>query len=265
MFDDIEQTICLQGLRPNINEIIQLINVGSTIHQEFINEFKDKDSEGYQTFQYLCQKLEKFSQKLPPSVIENMATLSKRAQLKAKSTEDGINILRQEIAATFDNSMERASGVYRRNAKGVALLIGISIAIIANADTFHIVSILSKDAAIRTSIVNNARQIVPNNSVNSPEGIKLLQEQTNNILEEITLPIGWNKVNLEQQIGSASDTKNPLLFNSYLTIVFGWLISGVAISMGAPFWFQLIGRFVNVRNSGKRPKSSVKSELGDNE
>lgn len=262
-FDDIEETICLQGLRPNINEVVQLMNVGSTIHQEFINEFKDKNSEAYQTFQYLCQKLETFSKKLPPSVIENMATLAKRAQLKAKSTEDGINILRQEIAATFDNSMERASGVYRRNAKGVALLIGISIAIIANADTFHIVSILSKDAAIRAAIVNNAGQVVQSNSVNSPEEIKRLQKETNSLLEEITLPIGWNKLNLEQQLSSTLDTKNPTLFNSYLIMLFGWLISGVAISMGAPFWFELIGKVVNVRNSGKPPKSSVKAEDED--
>ncbi|MBD2364033.1 hypothetical protein H6G36_23075 [Anabaena minutissima FACHB-250] len=260
IFDDIEQTICLQGLRPNINEVVQLMNVGSEIQQEFINEFKDKESEAYQTFQYLCQKLETFSKQLPPSVVDNMATLAKRAQLKAKTTEEGVNILRQEIAETFDNSMERASGVYRRNAKGVALLIGVSIAVIANADTFHIVSILSKDAAIRTAIASNAGQVVQKNSVNSTEEIKLLREQTNNILEEITLPIGWNKVNLEQQLGSTSNKKNPVLINSYLTMVFGWLLSGVAISMGAPFWFELIGRVVNVRNSGKRPKSSVKSE-----
>ncbi|UKO98814.1 hypothetical protein [Nostoc sp. UHCC 0870] len=263
-FADIEQTICLQGLKPNINEVVQLINVGSEIQQEFINEFKDKDSEAYQTFKSLCQKLENFSKQLPPCVVDNMATLAKRAQLKAKTTEEGVNILRQEIAETFDNSMERASGVYRRNAKGVALLIGFSIAVIANADTFHIVSILSKDATIRTAIVSNAGQVVQTNSVNSPEEIKLLREQTNNLLEEIILPIGWNKMNLEQQMGLTSDKKNPLLINSYLTMFCGWLVSGVAISMGAPFWFELIGRVVNVRNSGKRPKSSVKSEVGDN-
>ncbi|WP_427162347.1 hypothetical protein ACQFX9_12770 [Aliinostoc sp. HNIBRCY26] len=264
IFDDIEATICLQGLRPNIHEVVQLMNVGSTIHQEFISEFQDKDSEAYQTFQYLCQKLEAFTQKLPPSVIDNMASFAKRAQIKAKSTEEGINILRQEIATTFDNSMERASGVYRRNAKGVALLIGISIAVIANVDTFHIVSILSQDAAIRTAIVNNAEQVIQSNSVNSPAEIKSLQAQTNKIIEEITLPIGWNRVNLEQQLGSTKDQKNPSLINSYLTIVSGWLISGIAISMGAPFWFELIGRFINVRNSGKRPSSSAKSEVQDN-
>jgi hypothetical protein len=35
-----------------------------------------------------------------------------------------------------------------------------------------------------------------------------------------------------------------------LKVLFGWLISGIAISMGAPFWFDILGRVMNVRNAG---------------
>ncbi|BBD60973.1 hypothetical protein NIES2109_37740 [Nostoc sp. HK-01] len=252
IFDDIEQTICLKGLRPNINEVVQLISVGSDIQQEFINEFQDKDSEAYQTFQYISQRLEQFSQKLPPSVVGNMATLARRAQLKAKSTEDGVNILRREIEQTFNNSMERASGVYKRNAKGVALLIGFAIAILANADTFHIVSRLSKDTAIRTAIVNNAGQIV---EVNTSQDLQSLKKATDEVLTDISLPIGWNPVNLDQQLPKATDSGKSSIssITNYLTMVAGWFISGIAISMGAPFWFDLLSKVVNVRNSGKKP------------
>ena len=89
-----------------------------------------------------------------------MANLAKRAETKAKNTEEGIYILQQEIEQTFDKSMERACGVYRRNAKGVSLLIGFSLAVLANVDAFHIVSRLSKDSSVRIAIVNNAGQIV---------------------------------------------------------------------------------------------------------
>lgn len=260
VFDDIERTINLQGLRPNINEVVQLINVGSVVQQEFFNEFKDKDSDAYQTFQYLCQKLEKLSKQLPASVIQNMATLANRAQMKAKTTAEGIDILHQEIASTYEKSMTRAAGVYRRNAKGVAILIGFSIAVIANADTFHIVSVLAKDATVRTTIVNNAEKLVQNNQLNSPEDTKKLQVETNNLVQEIILPIGWNKMNLEQQMGLVKDRRNPVLLNGYFTMFLGWLTSGIAISMGAPFWFELIGRIVNVRNSGQPSKSPPKSE-----
>jgi len=262
IFDDIEQTICLKGLRPNINEVVQLINVGSEIQQEFINEFKDKDSEAYQTFQYLSQRLEQFSKKLPPSVVINMATLAKRAQIKAKSTEEGINILRSEIEQTFNNSMERASGVYKRNAKGVALLIGFAIAIIANADTFHMISRLSKDTAIRTAIVNNAGQIVERNN---SQDLQLLRDETDRALTNVSLPIGWNQHNLDQQIYVVTNNKKSFHWVNFLITVAGWFISGIAISMGAPFWFDLLSKVVNVRNSGKKPAASKHEQVTEGE
>lgn len=37
---------------------------------------------------------------------------------------------------------------------------------------------------------------------------------------------------------------------SWGKVILGWLITGVAIAMGAPFWFDLLGRVINVRNAG---------------
>ena len=47
-------------------------------------------------------------------------------------------------------------------------------------------------------------------------------------------------------------TAKPL---GFLGMFSGWWVSGVAIAMGAPFWFDLLGKIVNVRNSGSKPKS----------
>ena len=37
----------------------------------------------------------------------------------------------------------------------------------------------------------------------------------------------------------------------------GFLITALAISLGAPFWFDLLNRFVNLRVSGKKPGDST--------
>jgi hypothetical protein len=37
--------------------------------------------------------------------------------------------------------------------------------------------------------------------------------------------------------------------------LFGWLLTIAAISVGAPFWFDTLSRFVNIRGSGKPPAS----------
>jgi hypothetical protein len=38
------------------------------------------------------------------------------------------------------------------------------------------------------------------------------------------------------------------------------MLSGLAIAMGAPFWFELLGKFINVRNSGPKPVSHTKEQ-----
>lgn len=257
IFDNVEQTISLRGLQPSIHEVVQLINTSSDVHKEFENEFKDKDSEAYKTFAFFSENLKEFSKKLPPSVVDNMVMLARRAQTKAKTTEEGVYILKKELEETFDNSMERASGVYKRNAKGVALLIGFGIAIIANADAFHIVSRLSKDTGIRSAIVSNAGQIVQKNSLTDLATVK---KQTDQILTEIELPIGWNNINLKQQFNWEPNTPINATVPNVLTAISGWILSGLAISMGAPFWFELLGKIMNVRNSGKPPATSAKSQ-----
>jgi hypothetical protein len=45
----------------------------------------------------------------------------------------------------------------------------------------------------------------------------------------------------------------------------GWMITALAISLGSPFWFDLLGKFINIRNAGKKPQSdeSVKAVKGN--
>jgi hypothetical protein len=33
----------------------------------------------------------------------------------------------------------------------------------------------------------------------------------------------------------------------------GWLIMAFALAFGAPFWFDLLGKLVNIRKSGLKP------------
>jgi heme oxygenase len=38
------------------------------------------------------------------------------------------------------------------------------------------------------------------------------------------------------------------------TQVLGWIFTATAFTLGAPFWFDLLQKFVNVRGAGGRPK-----------
>ncbi|MEI6444894.1 MAG: hypothetical protein WCO29_17620 [Nostocales cyanobacterium ELA583] len=249
IFEDVEKAIVLGGLKPNINEIVKSIRKGSDIHGEVIAVIQNQDSETH-------KKIKELIEILPESVVTNIEIMAKRAQLRAKSTEEGIILLRKEIENSFDGSMERAGGVYKRNAKGVAILIGITLAIAANADTFHIINRLSKDSLLREIIIDRATQIAPQPS--NPSGIDKVDP--NEILKEVELPIGWTKANVEQQINGTKYRINGLPVFSVLSMIAGWLVSGFAIAMGAPFWFDLLGKVMNVRNAGKKGKQAPKNK-----
>ncbi|KHG39429.1 MAG: hypothetical protein HEQ20_22255 [Aphanizomenon flos-aquae KM1D3_PB] len=249
IFESAEKAIVIGGLKPNINEIIKSIKKGSDIHGEVIAAIQDKDSETY-------KKVKELIDILPSSVVDNIETMAKRAQMRAKSTEEGITLLRREIENSFDSSMERAGGVYKRNAKGVAIIIGITLAITTNADTFHIINRLSKDSLLREIIINQAVKVAPQES--NPSDINKIDP--NEILKEVELPIGWTSANVQQQINSTKYRVNGLPVFSVLSMIAGWFVSGIAIAMGAPFWFDLLGKVMNVKNAGKKGKQSPKNQ-----
>jgi hypothetical protein len=124
------------------------------------------------------------------------------------------------------------------------------------------------------------------------DALDRIREQTDEALKVIPLPIGWNPTVVKQQLNCAkqgndwastnnncNSVRNPfrdkskpktsffipgviigLMLASFWNgaiMLAGWLVSGIAISMGASFWFDLLSKVVNVRNAGKPPTSST--------
>ena len=196
---------------------------------------------------------------IPEALKTNLRILVQQARTKAKKAEEEVQQLQQEIAVWFDQSMERASGVYKRNARGIALLLGVTIAVMANVDSLHIINSLSHDQVLQETITQMADQIVATHTneldcVNDAidvdvkmKCLETLQSDVNLTLDSLSqFPIGWDLDRpLVQQLSSLS----PL--NVAQTVV-GWLISGIAISMGAPFWFSLLSQALSLRSTGKK-------------
>ncbi len=263
-----------------------------------IRELPEEEYALYQDYQSYVE-IEKGLTKLPAAVRESLGVLARRAQTRVKQTESDINQLREEVSLWFDRSMSRASGVYKRNAKGVAILIGITIASLINADTFHVFNRLSSDENLRQVITKRASDVVPANGARPPLRQELddIRNQTNDALKNVALPISWNPANLSKQFDCppatpinrenvTSEQEWATMFASCLNrqpenralsffekigmtaqvaftrpwegfkMLLGWMMSGIAIAMGAPFWFDLLNKIVNVRNTGSKPKQA---------
>ncbi|MFB2881641.1 hypothetical protein [Floridanema aerugineum] len=225
---------------------------------------------------------------IPSSVKQSIATLVSRAKTKIDRTEDEVNQLRKEVEIWFDRSMDRASGVYKRNAKGISLLIGFGLAVVTNSNSIYIANRLAYDEELRQTVVQGAQKFIT--SDNKPLSDRN-QEVSQLLDEQLKLPIGWNPRVLGRQLNcelpkNARDNDWNKLFNrcirngkkpsNYfpptailvmivtsgkwlvgLSFLVGWFVTAIAISMGASFWFDLLNKLVNVRNTGSKPPSSA--------
>ncbi|NET07587.1 MAG: hypothetical protein F6K16_23365 [Symploca sp. SIO2B6] len=200
---------------------------------------------------------------LPDTLKENFSVLTKLTTSKVKEKEKQLEQLEKEISNWYDRSMERATGVYKRNAKAVALIVAFFIAIAANVDTVYIVKSLAQDKIILSTISQVSEQFVTINAetascittAEDKEGkTNCLAPITNNLnftLEQLApLPIGWD---LSEPFKKQF---RPFNFQSIVETMVGWVLSAIAISMGAAFWFDLLRKVLNIRNTGKKPTTN---------
>ena len=199
------------------------------------------------------------NERLPPQLHDTLIALARDVDAIAEATTKRVTAFEDRISNWFSRSMDRAAGVYKRNARGVAILIGCLIAVSTNTDTFYIVNRLSKDSILRQSITQTANQIVaqPSNTgaQSSADELRAVNEAVNAALEELPLPLGWNPTITSAQSEQASQWRFPILRR-----IGGWLLTGIAISMGASFWYSILGRIIRVRNTGDVPPDARSSE-----
>jgi putative component of toxin-antitoxin plasmid stabilization module len=96
-------------------------------------------------------------------------------------------------------------------------------------------------------------------------------------LSDTSLPLGWN-IELLREIGLDDETPvscwhklwEPGHFRAwvkahygqFVLLLTGWFITALAASLGAPFWFDLLGRFINVRAAGRAPGDKDPTQAG---
>ncbi|NES85954.1 MAG: hypothetical protein F6K10_33775 [Moorea sp. SIO2B7] len=196
---------------------------------------------------------------LPDSLKKNISCLSQQAKSKAEDASQELKQMEREIENWFNSSMDRLSGVYKRNCKAVVLIIAFIIAILANVDTIYIIDSLSQEQNLHSTIDKIANQVISENSCsqisyddqdnekNQTECLSFLKTDVNQTYKTLSpLPLGWDlSAPLQKQL-------TPLNLKNIVKIFLGWFLSAIAISMGAPFWFDLLDIIINVRNTGKK-------------
>jgi hypothetical protein len=160
--------------------------------------------------------------KVPP---EHPREMLQRAAAHAGGRLDGF---RGHVETAFEDSMERASGRYKRKAQFVLTVMAVAFAVGLNVDAVHLAATLYNDETVRSAVVGKAAAgAKPQEAANAVASVKQLK-----------LPVGWGAAN------------TPSDFIGWLSRIPGWLITIAALNLGAPFWFDLLSRFSRQRQAG---------------
>lgn len=127
------------------------------------------------------------------------------------------------LAGWFESAMERLSGVYKRRQLLVSFLLSLLLAILFNIDSIHLFRTLWQHPALAAQLTA------------APAGLDAA------LMTQLwTLPIGWRSF-------------PPLLDAAFALQAAGWLVSASTTLFGAPFWFDVLQRAINLRSTGAKP------------
>jgi len=170
-----------------------------------------------------------------------------------KRTGGDIDQLQTAVQTWFDDAMDRVSGEYKRFAHLFAFLFGLLVAVGLNIDTIDIAKALGTEPNARNALVELATASLKKVDLDKPGDVKT---QVDNLQDQLgsLIPMGWQDKDgfrtavKKKFVGDRAHPRNPLV------AILGWLITAVAVSLGAPFWFDMLKNVINLRNAGPKPK-----------
>lgn len=213
---------------------------------------------------------------LPPSLAKDALTA---AVIRTGGDREKIIT---ELAQRYDDAMDRLSGWYKRRIAVFLLSYAIVLSAVFNLDAVAISRALWQDGTVRDAAVTASQAQVgqaaadgsttanstPGDSATTGSGdansgdagsaagagdaveraIRSVQDASG-----LALPIGW-----VQRSDDRDDPREvPHTVGGWFLKIAGLAIACFALTAGAPFWFELLGRLVNMRAAGPKPRSAA--------
>jgi hypothetical protein len=193
---------------------------------------------------------------------------------------------RGRLERWFGQEMDRLSGWYKRRTKWFLFFWGLSLAVLLNVDAVLIVRTLWNDNTLRNAVVAQAEQAVSATPATSgdasappttlpcpissdgaeggpttttvPDPLECVAARIDQ-LRALQLPIGWPGWPLDSAVYGGDDRRTPHNPGDWVLKVFGLLVIAGAATQGGAFWFDLLGKVINLRMTGPPPPQPPQS------
>lgn len=162
----------------------------------------------------------------------------------ARDAQGDIAEFKSRVGAWFDSMMDRAAGRFKRKMSLITLICAMTLSISLNADSIAIAQALWADESMREQLADAAETFV-----SETDYVEDLAEfaEVEDILRPI--PLGWN-------FGDPEFVTDWYLSAGGIFLkILGLLFTGMAVSLGAPFWFDVLQKFMKLRGAGPKPEA----------
>ena len=193
---------------------------------------------------------------------------------------------RRNVENWYNDAMDRVGGWYKQKTQIVIFAVALIVCTALNIDAIKISETLWRDIALRQALVEMASstditslmaqqpaeqrtptaeddkspelpdsQVEADTATTRADAIKGIEQSARTAgaligqIRELHLPIGWKKPDGQWAVAGFG-------FMEWLVKILGILITTFAGSLGAPFWFQLLNKIVDLRAAGKQPGKS---------
>jgi hypothetical protein len=172
----------------------------------------------------------------------------------------------ENLQTWFDSSMERVSGWYKRTTHFWLFGIGLVLAIGLNVNTFRIADGLWRDKTLRETLVTRATAIAQDttyqHALRDSSSRSADLKKTLGDLQALTLPIGWSDTAKREAAGNWRAGGGSFALYALLAL-FGYILTALAVTLGAPFWFDSLNKFMVIRSTVKPHEKSPEEDSKD--
>jgi hypothetical protein len=191
---------------------------------------------------------------------EWMPTLKESLQTLAANAGEDIDLFRTSVENWYDDHMSRVSGWYKRHVAKITIVVGTILILLLNINTLTIGRTLWNSSVVRTAVSTVAANTTSCQNQSQRDCLAGLQKQLSDAAQA-GLPIGWGTVpdcavpktscNWLDQRGILS--RHGGSGWEIVLVLIGFLITIVALTPGARFWFDILGKLGSLRTTGPKP------------
>jgi hypothetical protein len=214
------------------------------------------------------------------SQLKDDSELKRTLSIFLHQAGDDFAKLQTSIETWFNDSMTRAAGWYKRKSQFITIILAVLLVGATNADTLTIVKKLYNDPVLRAAVVAQAQVFAeqqPGVEAANPEAkpepshLGSSGDQGGLAPSETTKPVAGNAnetftqtFTTFQQLGLPLGWESTPKKEEWVNKLIGLLLTALAISLGAPFWFDILNKITKIRSTGAEPKPAAKEEKEEN-